>query len=124
VTALFYSLLLKKVDVEQKVVLEDLNATDFDARFPYIDKNRAMEILHAQMITGEIIYGLNVTYAAWKTVGKHKWLIILRLPVIRIFSDLGYTFFTKYRQPISCFLMPNACKKNKCSIQDQNKIEK
>ena len=63
-TALFYLLLLKKADVEQKIVLKDLNATDFDARFPFIDKNRAMEILHAQMITGEIIYGPDVTYAA------------------------------------------------------------
>jgi predicted DCC family thiol-disulfide oxidoreductase YuxK len=115
---------LKKADVEHKIVLEDLNATDFNARFPYVDKNRAMEILHAQLATGEMIYGLDVTYASWKTVGKHKWLIILRLPVIRIFADLGYTFFAKYRQPISRFLMACTSKDDSCDIQDQKKIEK
>jgi predicted DCC family thiol-disulfide oxidoreductase YuxK len=111
---------LKKADIEQKIVLEDLNAADFDIRFPHIDKNRAMEILHAQTEAGEMIYGLDVTYAAWKTVGKHKWLKILRLPVIRIFADLGYTFFAKYRQPISRFLMPNtACEGDSCSTKSR-----
>jgi predicted DCC family thiol-disulfide oxidoreductase YuxK len=111
---------LKKADIEQKIVLEDLNAADFDIRFPHIDKNRAMEILHAQTEAGEIIYGLDVTYTAWKTVGKHKWLKILRLPVIRIFADLGYTFFAKYRQPISRFFMPDtACEDESCSTKSR-----
>ena len=90
---------LKKADFEQKITLEDLNATDFNVRFPSINKTRAMEILHARTEAGDMIYGLDVTYTAWKTVGKHRWLKILRLPVIRIFADLGYNIFAKYHSP-------------------------
>lgn len=112
---------LKKADIQQKIALEDLNAADFDVRFPHIDKDRAMAILHAQTDAGEMIYGLDVTYAAWKTVGKHRWLKILRLPVIRIFADFGYTFFAKYRQPISRFLMPNTvCEGDSCNIKNRS----
>lgn len=107
---------LKKADIQQKIVLEDINAADFDVRFPHIDKNRAMAILHAQTEAGEMIYGLDVTYQSWKIVGKHRWLKILRLPIIRDFADAGYIFFAKYRQAISRFLMPNTtCDGNSCS---------
>ena len=113
---------LKKVDFEHRIVLEDLNATDFNVRFPSIDKSRAMKILHAQTEAGNMIYGLDVTYIAWKTVGKHRWLKILRLPIIRIVADLGYNFFAKYRQPISRLLMPNTtCEGNRCSASNTNK---
>lgn len=107
---------LKKADKHQQLVLEDLNATDFNARFPNINKEKAMNLLHAQTASGQIIYGLDVTYQAWKTVGKHRWLVILRLPVISFFADIGYTLFAKHRQAISKLLMPNAtCRNNRCS---------
>jgi predicted DCC family thiol-disulfide oxidoreductase YuxK len=118
---------LKQADPLQQIVLEDLNAADFSVRFPLINKEKAMALLHAQIPSGEMIYGLDVTYQAWKTVGKHRWLIILRLPVIRIFADLAYTFFAKHRQSISRFLMPNtACNNNQCGIKNnsQTKDEK
>jgi predicted DCC family thiol-disulfide oxidoreductase YuxK len=79
-----------------------------------------MKILHAQNAAGEMIYGLDVTYAAGKTVGKHRWLKILRLPVIRIFADLAYKLFAKYRQPISRVLMPSTvCESDSCSIKNK-----
>lgn len=109
---------LQKADTQQQIILEDLNAQDFNMRFPQIDKEKAMSLLHAQTDTGEMLYGLDVTYQAWKTVGKHRWLKILRLPGIRFFADAGYTFFAKYRQPISHFLMPNkACTNNQCTTR-------
>ncbi|MGK0249514.1 MAG: putative DCC family thiol-disulfide oxidoreductase YuxK [Oleispira sp.] len=112
---------LKKADVKEQIILEDLNATDFSVRFPAIDKTSAMAILHAQNQAGDMIYGLDVTYQAWKTVGKHRWLFILRLPVIRIFADMGYTFFAKYRQSISRFLMPNTpCEGDSCGIKPKS----
>lgn len=107
---------LKKLDKLNQLLLEDLNADDFSDRFPYIDKEKAMNLLHAHTESGEMIYGLDVTYQAWKTVGKHRWLMVLRLPIIRIFADLGYAFFAKHRQTISRFIMPKAtCINNQCS---------
>jgi predicted DCC family thiol-disulfide oxidoreductase YuxK len=113
---------LKQADKQQQIVLEDLNAEDFSGRFPHINKDKAMATLHAQAQTGELIYGLDVTCQAWQAVGKHRWLVILRWPIIRYFSDLAYTFFAKYRQPISRFLMPNSpCHGNQCSIKNSPK---
>ncbi|HCM04723.1 MAG TPA: cell division protein [Oceanospirillales bacterium] len=107
---------LKIADKQNKITLEDLNAADFNNRFPNISKLKAMNLLHAQAASGEMIYGLDVTYEAWKTVGKHRWLIVLRLPVIKFFADMGYTFFAKHRQRISRLIMPNStCSNNQCS---------
>ncbi|MGB2708012.1 MAG: DUF393 domain-containing protein [Pseudoalteromonas nigrifaciens] len=109
---------LKRADINNKIILEDLNATDFNTRFPNVDKSKAMALLHARMPSGIMIYGLDVTYQAWKTVGKYPWLKIIRLPIIRFFADCAYTFFAKYRQPISRFLMPNSqCKNNQCKTK-------
>jgi predicted DCC family thiol-disulfide oxidoreductase YuxK len=38
-------------------------------------------------------------------VGKHRWLAILRWPVIRHIADLCYLFFARHRQKISGLLM-------------------
>jgi predicted DCC family thiol-disulfide oxidoreductase YuxK len=113
---------LKTADIEEKIVLEDLNAADFSARFPDINKEQAMATLHAQTLSGEIIYGLDVTHQAWALVGKHRWLKILRWPIVRYFADAGYAFFAKYRQTISRFLMPNtSCNGNSCNPANRNK---
>ncbi|MEM5531078.1 DUF393 domain-containing protein [Pseudoalteromonas arctica] len=109
---------LKHADNKNLITLEDLNASDFSERYPYIDKDKAMNYLQAQKQSGEMIYGLDVTYEAWKIVGKHSWLKILRLPIIRFFADCGYLLFAKYRHPISRFLMPNTqCSNGQCGLK-------
>lgn len=97
---------LKAFDINNLLSFEDIEAVDFLQRYPYIDKLEANRVLHGQLSNGDIIYGLDVTCLAWKTVGKHRWLSILRWPVIRWFSDLAYLFFARHRSSISSFLMP------------------
>lgn len=109
---------LKHADVNNKILLEDINAPDFSDRFGYIDKDKALKILHAQLPSGEIIYALDVTYQAWKIVGKHRWLKIIRLPIICTLADWGYLFFAKHRHFISRLFMPNTkCSAGRCSIK-------
>ncbi|MEJ2911556.1 thiol-disulfide oxidoreductase DCC family protein [Pseudoalteromonas sp. C12FD-1] len=113
---------LKDADTKHKIVLEDLNSCDFSARYPSVNKNKAMAILHAQLPSGEMIYGLDVTYQAWKTVGKYRWLKIFRLPIIRYFADVAYLFFAKHRQKISQLLMPSAqCSSGQCTLKPRDK---
>ena len=88
---------LKVLNRDDKLSFEDIQAEDFVERYPQIDKREANRILHGQLASGEMIYGLDVTCLAWKTVGKHRWLAILRWPVIRWFADLVYLFFARYR---------------------------
>ncbi|BBW93558.1 thiol-disulfide oxidoreductase [Pseudoalteromonas sp. PS1M3] len=113
---------LKQADKHSLITLEDLNAADFSERYRHINKNQALTYLQAQLKNGEIIYGLDVTYQAWKTVEKHRWLKLFRLPVIRIFADWGYIFFAKHRHSISRLLMPNTqCNNGQCAIKSKGK---
>jgi len=109
---------LKQADMHNQISLEDINATDFETRFKYIKREEARSYLHGQQSSGEMLYGLDVTFAAWDLVGKHSWLKVFKLPGIRFIADLAYWLFAKYRMPISaCYakLMPHSacqqCKK-------------
>lgn len=95
---------LQRLDSHNQLVLEDIHNKDFTERFPYIDPIQADKILHGQRQNGDIIKGLDVTCLAWKLVGKHKWMQILRWPIVRVFADLGYLFFARYRHSISSFV--------------------
>lgn len=98
---------LKAYDNDNQLSFEDINAVDFVQRYPYVDKLKANRVLHGQLKNGGMIYGLDVTCMAWKTVGKHRWLSILRWPVIRWFADLAYLFFARHRNRISSLLTGN-----------------
>jgi predicted DCC family thiol-disulfide oxidoreductase YuxK len=98
---------LKALDTDNQLSFEDIHAVDFVQRYPYVDKLKANKLLHGQLNNGGMIYGLDVTCMAWKTVGKHRWLSILRWPVIRWFADLAYLFFARHRNRISSLLTGN-----------------
>ena len=113
---------LKKYDTDKQLAFEDINAVDFVERYPYIDKIEANKILHGQLSNADMIYGLEVTCLAWRTVGKHRWLAVLRWPVIRWFSDMAYKFFARHRNTISSLLTGNkkhaACQC--CEVRSDN----
>lgn len=95
---------LSKLDTEAKISLENIYADDFNIRFPHINQKRADQILHGQLASGEVIYALDVTYAAWSLVGKRHWVAVLRWPIIKQVADYSYLFFAKYRSTISKLL--------------------
>lgn len=101
--------LLKEADKHNKIALEDINTDDFEQRFNHIKCQDALAFLHGQQDNGEMIYGLDVTFAAWQTVGRHKWLKVLQLPGIRFFAAQGYKVFAKYRTTIAHSLCKSAC---------------
>jgi predicted DCC family thiol-disulfide oxidoreductase YuxK len=92
---------LRAYDICDQLSFEDIHAPDFVKRYPYIDHVKANRILHGQLSDGQMVYGLDVTCMAWKMVGKHGWLSVLRWPVIRWFADHAYLFFARYRNTIS-----------------------
>ena len=98
---------LKKRDKHHRLDLEDIHAADFESRFPHINRQQANDRLHGQLADGEMLYGLDVTVAAWQRVGAHQWLKILRWPVIRWFADIAYLGFARIRQPLG-----RACSKS------------
>jgi predicted DCC family thiol-disulfide oxidoreductase YuxK len=106
---------LRSLDVNGKLLFEDLHAPDLMKRYPYIDMVHANRILHGQLEDGQMIYGLDVTCRAWAAVGKHRWLAVLRWPVIRWIADLFYLFFARYRNIISRLVVSGFKIKPGCS---------
>ena len=99
---------LKRLNGDNKLAFENIYAPDFPQRFGHIDRRAADRVLHGQLATGEMIYGLDVTYEAWAMVGKRHWVAILRWPVFRQCAQLGYRFFARHRHRISRLLMGKA----------------
>ena len=96
------------LNTDNKLLLVDLHSDGFAELYPHINIDKAMDILHGESADGEVLLGLDVTCAAWPLVNKHRWMKILRWPIIRHIADKVYLLFAKYRQPISNFLFPNA----------------
>ena len=95
---------LRKLDTENRLTFEDIYLSDFTERFPDIEPSKAANVFHGQYENGDMVYGLDVSVEAWGIVGKNKWLRLLRLPGVRIVSDLAYRFFARYRSQISLLL--------------------
>jgi len=107
---------LKTVDHEDRIQLVDLHADDLNKAYPYIDKDKAMKRLHGQLDSGEVLYGLDVTCQAWSLVGKHRWLVILRWPLIKPIADLAYRIFARHRDRIA-FLITGKTRCNECVVK-------
>ncbi|MCB2425666.1 thiol-disulfide oxidoreductase DCC family protein [Methylophaga pinxianii] len=108
--------LLKKLDSKQQLHFEDIHATDFVYRYPYIDIVAADKRLHGQLANGQIITGLDVTAKAWALVDHHRLLQVLRWPVIRWFADFGYLVFARLRHPIARLYKHRACPDDNCPL--------
>ncbi|BBN83432.1 thiol-disulfide oxidoreductase [Pseudoalteromonas sp. A25] len=109
---------LQSYDQQGCITLVDLHDERFPEQYPDIDRNQALKVLHLQDCEGTVWFGLDATYQAWKAVGKHRWLKVLRIVPIRWAADWCYLFFAKHRIAISKVLMPNQCARSGCNINE------
>lgn len=93
--------LLKRYNHRGRLQLEDIHASDFTQRFPQVDPAKAVKILHGLNAEGKWLTGLDVTAKAWQLVNRHRWLAVLRWPLIRPLADLAYRFFARHRQTLA-----------------------
>ena len=107
---------LKAIDHEDRIQLVDLHADDLNKAYPHIHKDDAMKRLHGQLDSGEVLYGLDVTCRAWSLVGKHRWLAILRWPLIKPIADMFYRIFARHRDRIA-FLVTGKTRCNECAVK-------
>ncbi|OBU18056.1 thiol-disulfide oxidoreductase [Photobacterium aquimaris] len=111
---------LQTYNNHQQLLFEDILAPDFNHRFPYIKISEASAVLHGLYFPNpqqspQLLLGLDVTYLAWKTIGKKKWLATLRWPIIRFFADKCYLFFARNRYKIS-YLFTGKSRCENCKI--------
>lgn len=95
---------LKRHDKKGNIQFENINESDFNQRFPQINVDDANAYLHGQLADGQMIYGLDVTHAAWSQVGKGWMIAPLRWPLLGWLADKIYLAFAKHRNRLSKLL--------------------
>lgn len=114
---------LRAYDHENNLVFEDIQLSDFKERFPELNWQSLNDRIHGQLPDGTLVTGLDVTYLAWKYVGKGWVYAPLRWPVIKWFADAFYIFFARHRYTISFLLTGKkrcvSCSSSSCSIDNK-----
>ncbi|UUM31909.1 thiol-disulfide oxidoreductase DCC family protein [Vibrio japonicus] len=106
---------LKQRDQGHRLTLVDTHSEEF-ARYPQIDAQKASTVLHALDERNRLLLGLDVTYQAWKLVGKGWLYAPLRWPGIKPLADWSYIKFANNRYTISKWLTGKSkCNNNRCS---------
>jgi|TARA_R110002153_G_scaffold273196_2_gene443370 predicted DCC family thiol-disulfide oxidoreductase YuxK len=95
---------LKKLNKEAKLNFVDIQEPSFSVVYPHLSWSALNARIHAQLPDGSLISGLDVTYLAWKLVGKGWVYAPLRWPIIRWFADLAYLGFARHRYTLSFWL--------------------
>ena len=95
---------LMRLNTEGKLGFEDIMAADFTQRFPMLDWPALNNRIHAMRSDGSLIDGLDVTYLAWKLVGKGWLYAPLRWPFFKPIADWCYVRFARHRYKISYWL--------------------
>ena len=109
---------LKRYDSLDRIKLEDINADDINDRFPDLDVAHANTVLHGLQANGSWLYGLDVTAKAWGLTGKHGWIKLLRLPLIKPLADIAYLAFARNRYRISYLLTgQKRCDNGNCKVK-------
>lgn len=96
---------LKQLDEHGQIEFVDINQPNFTKSYPELNWQTLDARIHGRLQDGSMITGLDVTYLAWKLVGKGWVYAPLRWPVISWFADRLYNLFARYRKPISRFIM-------------------
>jgi predicted DCC family thiol-disulfide oxidoreductase YuxK len=110
---------LKQYDKKQNIRFVDIQEPSFYTEFPHLDWQTLNARIHGYLPDGSLISGLDVTYLAWKLVGKGWVYAPLRWPLVSWFADIAYNIFAKHRYRISYLLTG----KERC-IPCENKGEK
>ena len=110
---------LKQLDKQKSIKVVDIQEASFCVEYPQLDLQALDARIHGYLADGTMITGLDVTYLAWKLVGKGWVYAPLRWPVISWFADIAYNIFAKYRHRIS-YLVTG---KKRC-VPCENKGEK
>jgi predicted DCC family thiol-disulfide oxidoreductase YuxK len=97
---------LKARDAQDRLVLVDIAAPDFDAGAAGFTADELDRAMTGQFADGRSVRGLDAIQAAYAAVGLahvYRWT---RSPAIRPLMDRAYLLFARYRNRLSPFVMP------------------
>jgi predicted DCC family thiol-disulfide oxidoreductase YuxK len=95
---------LEELDKKGALAFVDIQSSLFSDSYPHLSWQQLDARIHGQLPDGRLLSGLDVTYLAWKLVGKGWVYAPLRWPIIAWFADGCYVFFARHRYRISYLL--------------------
>ena len=112
-------------DKQQKLDLEDVHQEGFAQRFPEINTEAALTMLHGYLYQNNdkrLVTGLDVTYHAWRLVGRGWMIAPLRWSAVKWLADQLYLWFARNRFTLSKLLTGRSrcerCQINRRPISD------
>lgn len=109
---------LKQLDKDHQITFVDIQQATFALSYPQLDWQALNARIHGYLPDGTLVSGLDVTYLAWKLVGKGWVYAPLRWPVISWFADRAYNIFATHRYRIS-YLLTGKKRCVPCEIQGE-----
>lgn len=108
---------LMKRNTQQKLHFVDINNPAFSTEYPHLEREDLMARIHGQWSNGQILTGLDVTYTAWKLVGKGWLYAPLRWRLLKPLADRFYLWFARHRYRISFLLTgQKRCETGYCQL--------
>ncbi|MDC8832283.1 thiol-disulfide oxidoreductase DCC family protein [Alteromonas gilva] len=95
---------LKRLNTAGKLAFVDIMDDDFAQRYPHLEWQALNDRIHGQQPDGTMLIGLDVTYQAWKLVGRGWVYAPLRWPLIKPLADRFYLWFARHRYKVSYWL--------------------
>ena len=105
---------LAKRDERSALSFFDIHRPDLPHLHPDVDFFAANSVLHGKLASGQLLKGLDVTYQAWRLIGRGFVIAPLRWPLIRILADKAYLAFARHRFGVS-LLLTGKRRRNTCS---------
>ncbi len=108
-------------DKHEQLNLVDIQRPDFSRRYPELERSALNARLHGYTEEGELLKGLEVTYEAWRRVGRGGWIAPLRWPVIKWLADGCYLMFARHRYLVSRLITGKA-RCDRCAGPDLSRL--
>jgi predicted DCC family thiol-disulfide oxidoreductase YuxK len=106
---------LKELNQEAQLRFVNIHQLDEFPEYVSINFHDANAVLHGMTQDGQLLLGLDVTYHAWRAVGKGHWVAPLNWRWLRYFADPIYLLFARHRYTISRWLTGRPRCKDHCS---------
>lgn len=107
---------LRKYNHHERLILENISDKDFNAGKYNKTINELMGSIHGVYPNGKIISGMEVFRQAYRAVGLGWIFAPTAWPVLKIFFDISYKIFARYRIKIGKYF-GRTCSSKRCQLE-------
>ncbi|PJE79213.1 hypothetical protein CI610_01832 [invertebrate metagenome] len=115
---------LQSRNQHHRLLLEDITSENFRERFPDLDVDALDRFLHVRLGNGDMLKGVDATWAVWSSVGRGWVIAPLRWPLLAYLADACYALFAAYRHKLGdWFFSKRMCSTQACGESARKNTE-